>query len=124
MVVTHTSHLGGMLTSGLCVWDTRWEGRRAPIYDQWRQAFLDYYQNTYGHHAPEYHAALPGPLRHSNGNFEPKVARLIIERLVAEEVRIRVERRAIPVVVHADRRHAEWIQELGVDAPCGLLHRR
>ena len=26
VVVTHTPHLGGMFTSGLCVWDTQWEG--------------------------------------------------------------------------------------------------
>ena len=104
VVVTHTPHLGGMLTSGLCVWDTQWEGRRAPIYDQWRQAFFDHYQETYGHRSPEFMAALPGPQGYSNGNFEPRVAREIIERLVADEARIRVERRAIPVAVRTEGR--------------------
>ena len=50
VVVAHTPYLGGMLTSGLCVWDTQWEGRRAPFYDEWRQALLDYYKEAYGHH--------------------------------------------------------------------------
>ena len=82
VVVTHTPHLGGMLTSGLRVWDTQWEGRRAPIYDEWRQALADYYRDTYGHHSPQYRAALPGPSGYSNGSFEPRVARVVIEGLV------------------------------------------
>ena len=110
VVVTHTPHLGGMLTSGLCVWDTQWEGRRAPIYDQWRQAFFDHYQETYGHRSPEYMAALPGPRGYSNGNFEPKVAREIVERLVGDEARIRVERRAIPVAVHSEGRRIAAVE--------------
>ena len=104
VVVTHTPYLGGMLTSGLCVWDTQWEGRRAPIYDEWRQALLDYYKEAYGHHSPQYRAALPGPRGYSNGNFEPRVAREVIEALVARETRIRVLRNAIPRAVRAEGR--------------------
>ena len=104
VVVTHTPYLGGMLTSGLCVWDTQWEGRRAPIYDEWRQALLDYYKEAYGHHSPQYRAALPGPRGYSNGNFEPRVAREVIEALVARETRIRVLRNAIPQAVRTEGR--------------------
>ena len=83
VVVTHTPHLGGMLTSGLCVWDTQWEGSRAPIYDELRQALFDWYRERYGHHSEQYYAALPGPSGHSNGNFEAGVARAVVEDLVA-----------------------------------------
>jgi hypothetical protein len=108
LVVTHTPHLGGMLTSGLCVWDTQWEGRRSPIYDEWRAALFDYYLTSYGHRSPEYMAALPGPRGYSNGNFEPKVAREVIERLVAKEPRIQVERTAFPIRLNVeDRRITE-----------------
>ena len=95
VLVTHTPHLGGMLTSGLCVWDTQWEGSRAPIYDELRQALFDYYRERYGHHSAQYHAALPGPRGHSNGNFEAGAARQVIEALVAREARIRVLRRMV-----------------------------
>ena len=104
VVVTHTPHLGGMLTSGLCVWDTQWEGSRAPIYDELRQALFDYYRERYGHHSAQYHAALPGPRGHSNGNFEAGAAREVIEELVAREVRIRVLRRLVPATVQREGR--------------------
>ena len=103
-VVTHTPHLGGMLSSGLCVWDTQWEGSRAPLYDEWRQAFFDYYRERYGHHSAQYYAALPGPKGHSNGNFEAKVAREVIEGLVAREARIQVWRRMVPATVQCSGR--------------------
>lgn len=103
-VVTHTPHLGGMLTSGLCVWDTQWEGSRAPIYDELRQALFDYYRERYGHHSAQYYAALPGPRGHSNGNFEAHVAREVVERLVAREARVQVLRRLVPAAVQRDGR--------------------
>ena len=43
--------------------------------------------------------ALPGLRGYSNGNFEPRVARAVIEALVAWETRIRVLRNAIPPAV-------------------------
>lgn len=103
-VVTHTPHLGGMLTSGLSVWDTQWEGSRAPIYDELRQALFDYYRDRYGHHSAQYHAALPGPSGHSNGNFEARAAREVIERLVAQEARVQVLRGLVPAAVRRDGR--------------------
>ena len=110
-----------MLTSGLCVWDTQWEGRRAPIYDEWRQALLDYYKEAYGHHSPQYRAALPGPRGYSNGNFEPRVAREVIEALVARETRIRVLRNAIPRAVRAEGRRIAAVDFERLDGG-GLVH--
>ena len=104
VLVTHTPHLGGMLTSGLCVWDTQWEGSRAPIYDELRQGLFDYYRERYGHHSAQYYAALPGPRGHSNGNFEASAARVVIEELVAREARIRVLRRMVPAAVQREGR--------------------
>ena len=104
VLVTHTPHLGGMLTSGLCVWDTQWEGSRAPIYDELRQGLFDYYRERYGHHSAQYYAALPGPRGHSNGNFEASAARVVIEELVAREARIRMLRRMVPAAVQREGR--------------------
>ena len=102
LLVVHTPHLGGMLTSGLCVWDTQYEGSRAPVYDELRQNLFNYYFTTYGEDSSQYRLALPGKQGHNNGNFEPKVAREIIERMVAREQNIEVRRRYFPVKVIRD----------------------
>ena len=90
VLVNHNDHLGGILSSGLGVWDTLWEGKRAPIYDEARQAIFDHYRTTYGEDSPQYREALPGKSGHTNGKFEPKVAERIFTDLVAKEPRIRV----------------------------------
>lgn len=96
VLVNHNDHLGGILSSGLGVWDTLWEGKRAPIYDEVRQAIFDHYRTTYGEDSRQYRDALPGKSGHTNGKFEPKVAERILTELVAEEKRIRVITHRVP----------------------------
>ncbi len=74
LLVNRTQHLGGMLSSGLGVWDTLYEGHRSPIYDEVRSAIFRYYRETYGEDSPQYRASLPAPVGHANGRFEPSVA--------------------------------------------------
>lgn len=88
LLVNRTGHLGGMLSSGLGVWDTLYEGRRSPIYDEVRSAIFRHYRETYGENSPQYKAALPAPAGHANGRFEPFVAERILTELVAREKRI------------------------------------
>lgn len=90
VLVNHNDHLGGILSSGLGVWDTLWEGKRAPVYDEARQAIFDHYRTTYGEKSQQYRDALPGKSGHTNGKFEPKVAEKILTELVAKEKRIRL----------------------------------
>jgi hypothetical protein len=90
VLVNHNGHLGGILSNGLGVWDTLWEGKRSPIYDEVRQAIFDHYRTTYGEDSQQYRDALPGKSGHTNGKFEPKVAEKIFTELVAMEPRIRV----------------------------------
>ena len=40
-LVNRTEHLGGILSNGLGVWDTLWEGKRSPVYDELRQSIFD-----------------------------------------------------------------------------------
>lgn len=90
VLVNHDDHLGGILSNGLGVWDTLWEGKRAPIYDETRQAIFDHYRTTYGEKSPQYRDALPGKSGHTNGKFEPKVAEMVLTGLVKKEPRIRL----------------------------------
>jgi hypothetical protein len=109
LLVHHTGHLGGMLANGLGVWDTRYDRKRAPIYDEVRAAILAHYRDTYGPASPQFRAALPGPTGHTNGRFEPHVAERILTALVACETRITVVREHHPVAVE---RHGPVIASL------------
>ena len=84
LLATRGRHLGGMLSSGLGVWDTRWEGRRAPVYDEVRRRILAYYHDRYGFDSSQYSCASPSDDEHGNGRFEPNVAQQVIEEFVAE----------------------------------------
>jgi hypothetical protein len=90
LLVNHNQHLGGILSSGLGVWDTLWEGKRSPIYDEARQAIFDHYRTTYGEDSPQYRDALPGKSGHTNGKFEARVAEKILTGLVTREKNITV----------------------------------
>ena len=48
ILTSHTPILGGIIANGLGVWDTLFEGRRSPVYDELRQAILTHYRETYG----------------------------------------------------------------------------
>ncbi len=102
LLVNHNAHLGGILSSGLGVWDTLWEGRRSPIYDEAREAIFDHYRTTYGVDSPQYRDALPGKSGHTNGKFEPRVAEAILTRLVTQEKNIVVLRGCYPAGTERD----------------------
>ena len=90
LLVNRNRHLGGILSSGLRVWDTLYEGKRSPIYDEARQGIFDYYRETYGEHSAQYRRCLPGKSGHTNGLFEPAVAEHVLTRMVNVEPRITV----------------------------------
>jgi hypothetical protein len=102
LLVNHHQHLGGILSSGLGVWDTLWEGKRAPIYDEARQAIFDHYRTTYGEDSPQYRDALPGKSGHTNGKFEPRVAEAVLTRLVTQEKNITVLRGFYPAAMERE----------------------
>ena len=88
LLVNRNRHLGGILSSGLRVWDTLYEGKRSPIYDEARQGIFDYYRETYGERSAQYRRCLPGKSGHTNGLFEPAVAEHVLTRMVNAEPRI------------------------------------
>ena len=96
ILTSHTPILGGMIANGLGVWDTLFEGRRSPVYDELRQAILDHYRRTYGEDSLEYRQALPAPTGHSNGKYEASVACRQFTELVAREPNIRVFTNVFP----------------------------
>lgn len=97
LLVNRTQHLGGILANGLGVWDTEYEGKRSPIYDEVRAGIMEHYRKTYGDNSPQYQAALPGSSGHTNGRFEARVAEQILTALVAREANITVLKGHVPV---------------------------
>jgi len=102
VLVNWHAHLGGIMSSGLGVWDTQWEGGRAPIYNEMRAAFFAFYRAKYGEDSPQYRDALPGAFGHTNGRYEPRVAEKIFNNLVAREKKITVLKGFIPVAVERE----------------------
>lgn len=102
LLVNHHQHLGGILSSGLGVWDTLWEGKRAPIYDEVRQAIFEHYRTTYGEESAQYQDALPGKSGHTNGKFEPRVAEAVLTELVTREKNITVLRGFYPATMERE----------------------
>jgi len=102
VLVNPHDHLGGILSSGLGVWDTLWEGKRSPVYDEVREAIFAHYRNTYGEDSSQYRDAMPGRSGHSNGKFEPKVAEKVFTELVGRETSIMVRRGFVPVTAERD----------------------
>lgn len=104
LLVNRTQHLGGILANGLGVWDTLYEGRRSPLYDEVRQSLVEHYRSTYGEGSPQHVAALPGKSGHTNGRFEPRIADKILTELVAREKNITVMKGYVPVQVEREGR--------------------
>ncbi|MDR1282470.1 MAG: FAD-dependent oxidoreductase [Opitutaceae bacterium] len=79
-LVHHHHHIGGMMSNGLGVFDTLYDGSRSPLYDEIRYRIENHYP--------------PG----SHG-YEPHVAESVFESLVAGEAGITLIRGHIPVTV-------------------------
>ena len=102
LLVNRTQHIGGMLSNGLNVWDTLYEGHRAPIYDEVRQSIFDYYRRTYGEDSETCRTALPRPEHFANGHFEPHVAEKTLNDLVAREKGLVLLKGYVPVLVERE----------------------
>lgn len=96
ILVSTSRHLGGMMVNGLGIFDTLYNGSRAPLYDELRKMIYDYYRNTYGTDSPQYKSAGPGT---SKTMYEAKVAEEIIDAWVKAEPNITVYKEYYPVKV-------------------------
>lgn len=103
IMISYHDQIGGMLTSGLGVWDTLYEGYRAPLYNELRQSLFDYYRLNYGEDSQSYLDARPGKRGHNNGTFEAHVAEKLITAMVEAEPNITVIYNHYPVAVTATK---------------------
>lgn len=62
-LVNRHAHLGGMLSSGLCCWDTLYDGKRSPIFDEVRQGMIEYCRVKDGEGSVQRRSVMPDPDR-------------------------------------------------------------
>jgi hypothetical protein len=108
VLVNYSNHLGGMLTGGIGVMDTLYEGRRSPVLDEFQRRVLDYYRKKYGEKSPQYLLAMPGHRTESPTpkrlTFEPHVAQHVINEMVGNERNIEVLKGYYPSAVERSER--------------------
>jgi hypothetical protein len=88
LLVNHTRHLGGFVTSGAGGWEAPYDGLRSPLYGEMRTEAAAYYREMYGEGSQQHRASLPDP--NSNAHIdrpkiEPRVAELLFNRMVERE---------------------------------------
>lgn len=101
-LVNYNQHIGGMLSNGLGVWDTLYEGKRSPVYDEFRQSIFEYYRKKYGDDSVQYKDALPGETGHTNGTFEPGVAEYLFNNLINNEKNIDLLTQLYPIKANVE----------------------
>ncbi len=80
MLVHHHQHIGGMMSNGLGVFDTLYNGPRSPLHDEIRKRITQ-------HYPPDAHG------------YEPHVAESVFESMIAAEKNITLIREHHPVAV-------------------------
>jgi hypothetical protein len=106
LLINRTMHLGGMITGGLGVLDAMYDGKRAPILDEFERRVLDFYRTKYGENSPQYNTIRPGPrlAPDSRLSFESSVGEAVLNDMVAGEKGITVLKGYYPTKVERSDR--------------------
>lgn len=88
LLVNHTQHLGGFLTSGAGGWEAPYDGARSPIYGEMITHAAAYYREHYGEGSPQHIASMPSKTSRAHidrPKIEPRIAELLFNQLVERE---------------------------------------
>lgn len=88
LLVNHTQHLGGFVTSGAGGWEAPYDGLRSPIYGEMITGAAQYYAKTYGEGSPQHIASMPSKTSRAHINrpkIEPRIAEMLFNEMVAKE---------------------------------------
>lgn len=88
LLVNHTQHLGGFVTSGAGGWEAPYDGLRSPIYGEMITGAAHYYAKTYGEGSPQHIASMPSKTSRAHidrPKIEPRIAEMLFNELVAKE---------------------------------------
>lgn len=99
LLVNRTPHVGGFLTSGCGGWEAPYDGPRSAMLGEFLDAISDHYAQSCGEGSPQHRASRPDPAtrcRLGRPRVEPRVARLVFERLLAAEPNLTLKTGCIP----------------------------
>ncbi len=88
LLVNHTLHLGGFITSGAGGWEAPYDGLRSPIYGEMLTGAAAYYRDRYGEGSPQHLASMQS--KTSRGHIdrpkiEPRIAEMLFNQMVEKE---------------------------------------
>jgi hypothetical protein len=109
-LVHHHAHVGGMMSNGLGVLDTIYDGKRAPLYDEIVACLGEHYRQKHGDGSPQHRASIWGPKGDTRRPmYEPHVAEGVFEALLAAEKNITVLRGYVPLRVDRAERQIRQV---------------
>lgn len=88
LLVNHTQHLGGFVTSGAGGWEAPYDGLRSPIYGEMLTGAAQYYAKTYGEGSPQHIASMPSKTSRAHidrPKVEPRIAEMLFNQMVEKE---------------------------------------
>lgn len=88
LLVNHTQHLGGFVTSGAGGWEAPYDGLRSPIYGEMITGAAQYYAKTYGEGSPQHIVSMPSKTSRAHidrPKIEPRIAEMLFNEMVAKE---------------------------------------
>lgn len=88
LLVNHTQHLGGFVTSGAGGWEAPYDGLRSPIYGEMITGAANYYAKTYGEESPQHIVSLPSKTSRAHidrPKIEPRIAEMLFNQMVEKE---------------------------------------
>lgn len=87
LLVNHTQHLGGFVTSGAGGWEAPYDGLRSPIYGEMIAGAAQYYAKTYGEESPQracLNASKTSRAHIDRPKIEPRIAEMLFNQIVEE----------------------------------------
>jgi hypothetical protein len=88
LLVNHTQHLGGFVTSGAGGWEAPYDGLRSPIYGEMITSAAQYYAKTYGEESPQHILSMPSKTSRAHidrPKIEPRIAEMLFNEMAAKE---------------------------------------
>lgn len=88
LLVNHTQHLGGFVTSGAGGWEAPYDGLRSPIYGEMITGAAAYYREKYGEGSPQHLVSMPSKTSRAHidrPKVEPRIAEMLFNQMVEKE---------------------------------------
>jgi NADPH-dependent 2,4-dienoyl-CoA reductase/sulfur reductase-like enzyme len=90
LLVNHTQHLGGFITSGAGGWEAPYDGLRSPIYGEMITGAGEYYSKTYGVGSSQHLLSQPSQTSRAHidrPKIEPRIAEMLFNQMVEKKRR-------------------------------------